>query len=258
MEDSEKDAALKNCNERILWIVTSGIKSFLLSFMEISSRTGPFITIHFSCSELYNLGKREKEFFMPQDLIINHDLRQPDFSKPDGGLRPVIGTTNIQVFRANREQPEMAEGTGWTYNHQPYLAYWNEMFYLEYLSNPAAEHEGPGQTLLTTSKDGLHWSKPQIIFPPYPLEDGLYSIMHQRMGFYRTSDDRLLVLAFYGSPCPYPWPPKWDMPNDGRGIGRVVREVYKDGNLSPIYFIRYNRHAGWHENNTRLSVLSNS
>lgn len=33
---------------------------------------------------------------------------------------------------------------------------------------------------------------------------------------------------------------KKDDPNDGNGIGRVVREIKKDGSFGPIYFIYYN------------------
>ena len=43
---------------------------------------------------------------------------------------------------------------GWTYNHQPYLAYWRDRFYLQYLSTPVGEHLPPGRTLLMTSDDG--------------------------------------------------------------------------------------------------------
>ena len=184
------------------------------------------------------------------DVICNHDPQSVDLACADGRLRPVIGVHNIQVLRANRENPDQAEGYGWTYNHQPYLAYWNNAFYLEYLSNSVAEHEGPGQTLMATSKDGFNWSKPQVVFPVYEVTPGQYSVMHQRMGFYVSKTDRLLILAFYGPHCKYPWPPVWDGPNNGNGIGRVVREVYRDGSLGPVYFIRYNRHAGWHEANT--------
>src|SRR4249919_2731813 len=113
-----------------------------------------------------------------------------------GQLVPAVGVHNIQVFRANREHPELAGGTNWTYSHQPMLAYWNNQFYLQYLSKPVGEHVPPGRTLLMTSKDGYHWSKPEIIFPPYKIPDGttkpgrtevaknLYSVNHQRMGFY--------------------------------------------------------------------------
>lgn len=37
-------------------------------------------------------------------------------------------------------------------------------------------------------------------------------------------------------------------PNDGNGIGRVVREIKKDGSYGPIYFIYYNH--GFNEKNT--------
>jgi hypothetical protein len=174
----------------------------------------------------------------------------------DGQLRPAIGVHSHQVLRANRTHPEWAEDSGWTYNHAPMLCHWNGRFYLEYLSNPHSEHVPPGQTLLTSSADGVHWEKPTVIFPiyrvpdevycgPHPLPPGSDAVMHQRMGFYVAPDGRLLVLGFYGC-CPT----TFDFPNDGWGIGRVVREVYRDGACGPIYFLRYNRHAGWNEGNT--------
>mgnify|MGYP001810336061 CR=1 FL=1 len=164
-----------------------------------------------------------------------------------GQLTPVVGVHNIQVFRANREHPEWAGGNNWTYNHAPMLAYWNNTFYLEYLSDPVGEHIPPGQTLLLTSKDGYNWSKPMVLFPPYKIPDGwtkpgyegvakdLYAVMHQRMGFYVTKTNRLLALAYYGIALDAK-----DDPNDGKGIGRVVRELYPDGRFGPIYFIRHN------------------
>jgi hypothetical protein len=39
-----------------------------------------------------------------------------------------------------------------------------------------------------------------------------------------------------------------DDPNDGNGIGRVVREIKKDGSFGPIYFVYYNH--GFSEKNT--------
>lgn len=164
-----------------------------------------------------------------------------------GQLRPAIGVHNIQTMRANREQPQTADGFGWTYNHAPMLAYWNRQFYLQYLSNPVGEHVPPGQTFLQTSKDGASWSKPVVVFPPYKIADGttkeghkavaknLYAVNHQRMGFYVSKSGRLLTLAYYGIVIE-----DHDDPNDGNGIGRVVREIKKDGSFGPIYFIRYN------------------
>jgi hypothetical protein len=165
-----------------------------------------------------------------------------------GQLSPAIGVHNIQVMRASREIPTDTNGFGWTYNHAPMLAYWNNHFYLEYLSNPIGEHVPPGQTLLTTSADGYVWSPPVVIFPPYKVPDGttkegrtevannLFAVMHQRIGFYTAKKSgRLLALGFYGLVMG----PK-DDPNDGNGIGRVAREVLADGKFGPIYFIRYN------------------
>ncbi len=172
-----------------------------------------------------------------------------------GQLSPAVGVHNIQVFRANREHPEWAGGNNWTYNHAPMLAYWNNSFYLEYLSCPVGEHVPPGQSLLLTSKDGYHWSTPVVIFPPYKIPDGttkegrkevakdLYAVMHQRIGFYTSKSKRLLAQGFYGIVLGAK-----DDPNDGNGIGRVVREINKDGSFGPVYFIRYNH--GFNEKNT--------
>jgi len=177
----------------------------------------------------------------------------------DGALRHAIGVHRYQAFRANRTNPSEPGMIGWTYNHQPYLAYWNNQFYLQYLSDIRQEHEPPGRTLLMMSKDGRSWSNPRVVFGKYPLPEikpgehgsekhvqaGTFSVMHQRMGFYVAPNGRLLTLAFY-SYCPTPA----DSPNNGKGLGRVVREIYRDGTFGPIYFIRYNRHVGWNEDNT--------
>jgi len=161
-----------------------------------------------------------------------------------GQLSPAVGVHNIQTMRANRAD---TGATSWTYNHAPMLAYWNNTFYLEYLSDPVGEHIPPGQTLLQTSKDGYSWSNPVVIFPRYKVPDGFvkpgktdtaknaYAVMHQRMGFYTAKSKRLFALAFYGIVLG-----QKDDPNDGNGIGRVIREIKADGSFGPIYFLRYN------------------
>jgi len=181
----------------------------------------------------------------------------------DGQLRLARGVHNIQVLRANRAHSGDADGFGWTYNHQPMLAYWNHTFYLEYLSDSIGESVPPGHTLLMTSKDGYNWSKPSVIFPVYRIPDGttkkgrtevaknLDAVMHQRMGFYVSKKNVLLVLGYYGI-CLGPH----DDPNDGNGIGRVVREMRADGKPGPIYFIRYNH--GWNEKNTSYPFYTKS
>ena len=120
-----------------------------------------------------------------------------------------------------------------------------------------------------TSKNGRDWLNPEIVFPEYALPEinythpqsgetyhlpaGTKALMHQRMGFYVTSDDRLLTLAFY-SFCPI----SRIGPNNGQGPGRVVREIHRNGTYGPIYFIRYNRHAGWNESNTSYPFYKKS
>ncbi len=152
----------------------------------------------------------------------------------DGGLRPVVGVQNIQVYRANRRAPGRADGLADTYVHAPMLCHWRGKFYVEFLSGAVNEHDNPTVTSITSSADGLTWSPPQVVFPSITLPDGTQTIAHQRMGFYVAPDGRLLALSFYGKP---------PSPNDGTGIGRAVREVREDGGFGPIYFIRLNAQA---------------
>lgn len=179
-----------------------------------------------------------------------------DPNSHEAGIRPAIGTHHYQILRANRAHPEFAEGSGWTYNHAPNIAYWNDTFYVEYLSNPIDEHVAPGQTLMATSKDGVTWSQPAIVFPPYEapagvaLPEGTHGyMMHQRMGFFVAPSGRLLVLAFYGHA---------EDPFETGGIGRVVREAYKDGTYGPIHFLRYESQAQWNESNTSFPFYTQS
>ncbi len=165
-----------------------------------------------------------------------------------GQLTPAVGVHNVQIFRANRAFPELAGGHGFTYNHQPFIVYWNNQYYVQFLSNPVGEHIGEGKTVLLQSKDGYSWSAPQELFPAYPVPvgfskpnhpdkagDDLFAIMHQRMGFYTAKNGKLLTIGYYGVALD-----KKDDPNDGNGIGRVVREIKADGTFGPIYFIRFN------------------
>ena len=178
-----------------------------------------------------------------------------------GQLSPAIGVHNIQTMRASRADNNNT--TSWTYNHAPMLTSWNDVFYLEYLSNPVGEHIAPGQTLLQTSKDGYNWSQPVVIFAPYKIPDGFvktgktdtaknsYAVMHQRFGFYASRSKRLFALAYYGIALA-----KGDDPNDGNGIGRVIREIKTDGTFGPVYFLRYNH--SFNEKNTSYPFYKSS
>ena len=197
-------------------------------------------------------------FMAPEELVENLVKYNRDvvhytggtIARPerhDGGLKPVVGVHSIQTMRG--ECP-------WTYNHQPMLAWWNGKFYLHYLTNPRHEHEPPGKTMLQVSEDGYTWSEPVELFPEYPVPDGftkqnlpgvvangLKAVMHQRVGFYVAPNGKLIAIGNYGIALT----PK-DDPNDGNGIGRVVREIKRDGSFGPIYFVYYNH--DFNERNT--------
>ena len=124
----------------------------------------------------------------------------------DGGLSPVVGVHNIQIMQANREHPTKAGNDGWTYNHQPMMAYWNNQFYVHYLCDPSDEHIPPSRTMLQTSKDGYTWTDPEILFPEIQVPEGfqkpnrpekahnLIAIMHQRVGWYVSKSGQLYAL----------------------------------------------------------------
>ena len=195
-----------------------------------------------------------------EDLIHYTGDKLSNPNRHDGGLSPVVGVHNIQTMRANRRYDLYHQNeNGWTYNHQPMMAYWNGKFYMHYLSNPVDEHVGAGRTLLQTSDDGYNWTAPEVLFPVYPVPDGftkdgvdgvaknLDAVMHQRVGFYVSKSGRLLAIGHYGIALH----PK-DDPNDGNGIGRVVREILPDGTFGPIYFIYYN-----HDFNEKNTIYPN-
>jgi hypothetical protein len=196
-----------------------------------------------------------------QDTVryIGNTLSNVDYHH--GQLQPAVGVHNIQTMRSNRADNNAT--TSWTYNHQPMLAYWDNTFYVEYLNNPVGEHIPPGQTLLQTSSDGYNWNAPVVIFPPYKIPDGFvkegkkdtaknnFAVMHQRIGFYTSKSKQLFALAYYGIVLGAK-----DDPNDGNGIGRVIREIKKDGSFGPIYFLRYN-HL-FNEKNTAYPFYKNA
>ena len=181
----------------------------------------------------------------------------PNCDYHHGQIFPAKGVKCYQVVRANRDHNECSDNTDYTYKHAPDIAYFHNKFYVHYLCNPEDEHTGAGISVLATSSNGVDWVDFQISFPPYLMKecaitdykgifhqfDGTtYAFMHQKMSFFKSSDGRMLLLGFYG------WlPEKWMTNWDNYGIGRVVREIYTDGTLGDIYFIRVNKQAGWRD-----------
>ena len=197
-------------------------------------------------------------FMAPEELVeglvkYNRDVVRytgKTIARPerhDGGLKPVIGVHTIQTMRGAKP---------WTYNHQPMMTCWNGKLYMHYLTDPRHEHEAPGKTMLQTSTDGYTWTEPIELFPEYNVPEGwtkegkdlpaahnLKAVMHQRVGWYVAPNGKLIATGSYGICLTMK-----DDPNDGNGIGRVVREVRKDGTFGPIYFVYYNH--GFSEKNT--------
>ena len=194
-------------------------------------------------------------FISAQDRVCYTGSELSNPYRHDGQLSPAVGVHNIQLLRANRDSITATYNFGWTYNHQPMMCYWNGKFYLHFLCDSTDEHIPPSRTVLMTSTDGYHWSSPEILFPEYKVPEGftkkgrtdtahnLTAIMHQRVGFYVASNGRLLATGNYGIALD-----RKDDPNDGNGIGRVVREIKKDGTFGPIYFVYYNH--DFNEKNT--------
>ncbi len=184
--------------------------------------------------------------------------RVPNCDYHHGQLPPVRGAMCRQVVRANRTHPDWSDGTGWTYKHGADLAFRAGTLYLHYFTNPVSEHTGPGQSILARSQDGVLWEDFCTAFPPYRIpactvtdykgnttsfSGESYAFIHQRTGFYQAKNGRLLLLGFYGW-SPQPWVNNWD----NYGIGRVVRELFADDTLGPIYFLRPCWQGGWSEN----------
>ena len=189
-----------------------------------------------------------------RDVVHYSGTTMARSERHDGGLKPVVGVHSIQTMRG--EKP-------WTYNHQPMMAYCYGKFWLHYLTYPRHEHEAPGKTMLQTSEDGYTWTNPVELFPEYPVPEGwmkegkdfpaahnLKAVMHQRVGWYvyrsekgKDASEKLIATGNYGICLTMK-----DDPNDGNGIGRVVREVKQDGSFGPIYFVYYNHN--FNEKNT--------
>jgi hypothetical protein len=204
---------------------------------------------------LLALGSASVGLLPAQERVFYSGSQLSNPNAHDGELSPVVGVHNIQTMRANRRYDLYHNnGNGWTYNHQPMMAYWKGKFYMHYLSDPVDEHVPPSCTMLQTSADGYEWSAPEVLFPVYRVPDGfkkeghpaakeLDAVMHQRVGFYVSKSGKLIAIGNYGVALD----PK-DDPNDGNGIGRVVREIKEDGSFGPIYFIYYNH--DFNEKNT--------
>ena len=200
-----------------------------------------------------------RETIVSQNNLRCHNTEKADIRFGDGGLRHAVGACNYQIVRSAKNTALSPEGRGWTYNHASMLVYWKEHFLVEYLAGPAGEHEPPSAVFLCRSANGRDWNSPKELFPPASVSKAPYKgpgkeliqgeetpcIVHHRMGFFVTADGRLLASTFYGIS-----PNCHISPNNGYGVGRVVREIREDFSFGPIFFLKYNLPGGYNRNNT--------
>src|SRR3954451_10936433 len=124
------------------------------------------------------------------DPIQNQSTEQAKLipKLPDGGLPPVVGVQNVQVFRASRAAPQITDGKGWTYNHHVDMGCFKGRLYVAWENGEKDEDIWPGRELYSTSEDGFTWSEPAELFPSSvatPL----------RMYFFHAPNGRMLVIA---------------------------------------------------------------
>ncbi len=171
-------------------------------------------------------------------------IADSDLAAPDARLRPAVGTQLIQVFRADRKAATKENPwLGFTYSHQGFIAYWGGRFWVDWLIAPVHEHDDPTHTALISSSDGFNWDAPRLVFPAIEYKPGQFTISHMRASFYVAPNGKFLVTSFQGMPT------RGDlrMPNQGYGIGRLVREIKEDGSFGPIYFIRNMPNSNSHD-----------
>jgi hypothetical protein len=158
------------------------------------------------------------------------------------------GVKSIQIFRANR----FDSNHNWTFNHSPMIGYHKGRFFVSFISNPIHETLPPSKVMLSTSTDSKEWGEPIVLFPPYQIDNdaNTFANLHHRIGFH-TRNNRFFALAYYGISRD-----KNDFPNNGNGIGSVIREIYFDGTFGQIYFLKLN--SGWSRKNIKFPHFTES
>ncbi len=155
----------------------------------------------------------------------------------DAGLRPVVGVHEYALFRPTKSTASNAgplEGHAvydTTFNHHPFLTYWNGRFYSAFIgydgSSSHSATENSKRLRLQWSSDGRNWSNSNAadIFPT-PLAT------HQRCAFYIADNGKLLVTTWYS--------PRGES-NRGEIGSRLVREIKGPNNFGPIYTLKQNK-----------------
>ena len=127
---------------------------------------------------------------------------------------------NIQVFCALRDDPELADGQGFTYNHHVDIACWKGWLYVAWDNGRKDEDTWPAREVYSTSTDGISWTRPAELFPM-----GISNPL--RMYFYHAANGHMLAIA-----CARIVRGKITNATEG---GVVVRELLADHTLGPVY-----------------------
>jgi hypothetical protein len=156
------------------------------------------------------------------DPVVNAATETAVLSKQfaDGGLAPVVGVQNIEVFRASRGAPDLTDGKGWTYNHHVDMACWRGKLFIAWDNGEKDEDVWPAREVYSTSEDGFTWSKPAELFP-----QGASTSL--RMYFFLAPSGRMLAIA--GLRINHNKLVEAEKP------GAVVREIRADHTLGPVF-----------------------
>ncbi|HUI07933.1 MAG TPA: exo-alpha-sialidase [Verrucomicrobiae bacterium] len=143
-----------------------------------------------------------------------------DLNLPDGGLPPVPGVRNIEIFRATSDKHAATDGNGWTYNHHVDMACWKGRLYVAWSSGEKDEDTWPWHEVYSSSSDGVTWSVPAELFP-----QGVS--MPLRMQFFHAPNGRMLAIAGLRRD-------ETRLTDKNRDT-LVVREILPDHTLGPYY-----------------------
>ena len=124
----------------------------------------------------------------PPIVVLGDEQSRVNMQLPDGGLKPMVGVLNIQVFRSCRAKPETADQDGWTYAHHMDLAVWNGRLYAAWAMTPKDEDVPPYKVVYATSTNGMDWSSPSNLFP----RENAWAC---RFYFYRAANGRMLAFC---------------------------------------------------------------
>jgi hypothetical protein len=159
---------------------------------------------------------------LKSDIIVKSpELDHLNLSLPDGGLMPVPGVLNIQLFRASKDAPDITDGDGWTYAHHMDLAVWKGRMYAAWNMTLKDEDRPPSKVVFSTSADGLKWTQPTDLFP----REWAWAC---RFYFFMASNNRMLTF------CAAKSNNEGKISEDKKSI-LLVREIKQDHQLGEVF-----------------------